>query len=115
MLPNSWEVIFSRASSRCAEAGLPIRVHPHQLRHTFAVYKLAQLINELRVNLDIAAGSIEAYHQLLGDPLQKIQRLLGHASIVSTYIYLDQVASRADTIDTAVEALLAGVGAPYAR
>jgi len=41
------------------------------------------------------------------DPLQQVQRLLGHASLATTYIYLDHVATRADTIDAAVEELLA--------
>jgi len=36
-----------------------------------------------------------------------VQRLLGHASITTTYIYLDQIAAQADTVDTAVERLLA--------
>ena len=36
--PNSWEAAFARASRRCAAAGLPLKVSPHQLRHTFAVH-----------------------------------------------------------------------------
>jgi hypothetical protein len=31
--PNSWEVVFARAGRRCAAAGYPVRVSPHQLRH----------------------------------------------------------------------------------
>lgn len=34
--PNSWKAIFARASRRCADAGMAIRVSPHQLRHSFA-------------------------------------------------------------------------------
>lgn len=41
--PNSWEVAFDRASRRCGGAGFPIRVNPHQLRHSFAVHMLALL------------------------------------------------------------------------
>lgn len=31
--PNSWEVVFARASSRCRSFGLDINISPHQLRH----------------------------------------------------------------------------------
>jgi integrase len=48
----------------------------------------------------------EGYRRLLGDPLQQVQRLLGHASLTTTYIYLDHIAGRADTVDAAVEELL---------
>jgi integrase len=48
----------------------------------------------------------EGYRRLLGDPLQQVQRLLGHASLTTTYIYLHHVAERADTVDAAVEELL---------
>jgi integrase len=58
-------------------------------------------------------ASMEGYRRLLGDPLQQVQRLLGHASLTTTTIYLDHIASRADTIDSAVEELLALV--PEAR
>ena len=44
--PNAWEVIFGRASSKCTEAGIPLQVAPHQLRHSFAVHMLALLIKE---------------------------------------------------------------------
>jgi integrase len=54
-----------------------------------------------------APGSgIEGYRRLLGDPLQQVQCLLGHASLTTTYIYLDHIAARADTVDAAVEELL---------
>ena len=106
--PNSWEAAFARASRRCATAGVPVRVNPHQLRHTFAVHMLAMLIQH---RLRDAAGErpvsgMEGYRRLLGDPLQQVQRLLGHASLTTTYIYLDHIAARADTVDAAVEELL---------
>jgi site-specific recombinase XerD len=50
---------------------------------------------------------MEGYRRLLGDPLQQVQRLLGHVSLTTTYIYLDHIATRADTVDAAVEELLA--------
>jgi integrase len=50
-----------------------------------------------------------AYRRLLGDPLQQVQRLLGHASLATTYIYLDHLAGCQDTVDAAVEELLSGI------
>jgi site-specific recombinase XerD len=105
--PNSWEVTFARASRRCEASGFAVRISPHQLRHTFAVHMLAMLIQHRLRDAALPAGSMEEYRQILGDPLQQVQRLLGHASLTTTYIYLDHIAARADTVDTAVEELLA--------
>ncbi|MFD3191890.1 tyrosine-type recombinase/integrase [Sedimentitalea sp. HM32M-2] len=104
---NSWEAIFLRASRRCSDMGLDIRLSPHQLRHTFAVHMLAMLIEQQIGHTVHDVSGMEAYRQLLSDPLQQVQRLLGHASITTTYVYLDQIAAQADTVDTAVERLLA--------
>lgn len=103
---NSWEAIFARASRRCTDAGISLRVSPHQLRHSFAVHMLAMLIQERIRQAEKPAGAMEGYRQLLGDPLQQLQRLLGHSSLATTSIYLDHIAARADTIDTAVDELL---------
>ena len=112
--PNSWEAIFARAGRRCADAGMAIRVSPHQLRYSFAVHMLAMLIqHRLRHAAIEATTPMESYRRLLGDPLQQVQRLLGHASLATTYTYLDHIATRADTVYAAVEELLALV--PDAR
>jgi site-specific recombinase XerD len=112
--PNSWEAVFARASRRCQEAGLVYDVSPHQLRHSFAVHMLALLIRqrfgEVSVDQDLSGAT---YRRLLGDPLQQVQRLLGHASLATTYIYLDHLAGCQDTVDTAVEELLAGIDMPH--
>ncbi len=104
--PNSWEVIFARASSRCRSFGFDVSISPHQLRHTFAVHMLAMLIQHRSRDAALPAGPMEGYRQVLGDPLQQVQRLLGHSSLTTTYIYLDHIATRADTVDAAVEELL---------
>jgi site-specific recombinase XerD len=113
--PNSWEAVFARASSRCRTGGVDYNVSPHQLRHSFAVHMLALLIRqrfgEVSVDQDLSGAS---YRRLLGDPLQQVQRLLGHASLATTYIYLDHLAGCQDTVDTAVEELLAGIDPPQA-
>ena len=75
---------------------------------------LAMLIqHQLRDAAIDPTTPMEGYRRLLGDPLQQVQRLLGHASLTTTYIYLDHIATRADTVDAAVEELLALV--PNAR
>jgi site-specific recombinase XerD len=104
--PNSWEAIFARASRRCNDAGVPVRVSPHQLRHSFAVHMLAMLIQRRLSEATEPAREMESYRQILGDPLQQVQRLLGHSSLSTTSIYLDHIAGRADTVDAAVEELL---------
>jgi len=111
--PNSWEAVFARASRRCQDAGLALDVSPHQLRHSFAVHMLALLIRqrfgEISKDDDLSGA---AYRRLLGDPLQQVQRLLGHSSLATTYIYLDHLAGCQDTVDTAVEELLTGIETP---
>lgn len=106
--PNSWEKVFERASRRCATAKFRIKVTPHQLRHAFAVHMLAMLIRKTiaEAGSDERDPSSAAYRRLLGDPLHTVQRLLGHASIETTYIYLDHLAGLQDTVDQAVEELL---------
>lgn len=111
--PNSWEAVFTRASRRCQDAALPFDVSPHQLRHSFAVHMLALLIRqrfgEVSKSEDLSGA---AYRRLLGDPLQQVQRLLGHSSLATTYIYLDHLAGCQDTVDAAVEELLSGIETP---
>lgn len=111
--PNSWEAVFARASHRCQNAALPFDVSPHQLRHSFAVHMLALLIRqrfgEVSKSEDLSGA---AYRHLLGDPLQQVQRLLGHSSLATTYIYLDHLAGCQDTVDAAVDELLCGIETP---
>lgn len=103
---NSWEVVFARACERCRTNGFAMSISPHQLRHTFATHMLAMLIQHRLRDAALPPGPMEGYRLILGDPLQQVQRLLGHASLATTYIYLDHIAMRADTVDAAVEELL---------
>ena len=104
----TWESIFRRASLRCRDHGIDIEVGPHSLRHTFAVHMLEMLIREqIGAVLDsrngtTAAAGDAAYRRMIGDPLQKLQRLMGHASLASTYIYLDSLEESRALVDGAI-------------
>jgi integrase len=94
MTPAAWEAVFRRASARCQGLGFDLDVTPHALRHTFAVHMLSMLIREqigTVVHDRNASAGAAVYRRMIGDPLQKLQRLMGHASIISTHIYLDSL------------------------
>ena len=77
---------------------------PHTLRHTFAVNMLSMLIREqIGTVFDPQDRHGAAYRRILGDPLQKLQHLLGHASITSTYIYLDSLAEAQELVEAAAD------------
>ncbi len=108
MTSDSWEAIFTQASARCCRLGYDLYVTPHMLRHTFAVHMLAQLIRAQIGALferppDDPSVRADAYRRLAGDPLRTLQKLLGHATITSTYIYLDNVLEAQALIDDALD------------
>ncbi|HWC12736.1 MAG TPA: site-specific integrase [Acidimicrobiales bacterium] len=103
---RAWEAVFHRGSARCRALGHPVEVSPHTLRHTFAVHMLSLLIREQIGSLERPGGADAAtapYRRLLGDPLQRLQRLLGHRSVVTTYVYLDSLAEAQWLVDDAVD------------
>ena len=94
-----------RASARCQALGLEIDVTPHMLRHAFAVHMLALLLRE-QVSWVAGGGAGQGgsvYRRLIGDPLLKLQRLMGHSRIESTYIYLDHLDESQAIVDAAVD------------
>ena len=107
MASDAWEAIFAQASARCCRLGYDLYVTPHMLRHTFAVHMLAQLIRAQVGALferppDDPSVRADAYRRLAGDPLRTLQKLLGHATITSTYIYLENVLEAQALIDDAL-------------
>jgi hypothetical protein len=50
-----------------------------------------------------------AWRRVIGDPLLKLQRLMGHARIESTYIYLVHLAEAQEIVDAAVDAFDLGI------
>ncbi len=101
----AWEAVFRRASARCRNFGIDIDVTPHMLRHGFAVHMLTLLLREqIGWMLEERVGRMSpAYRRIIGDPLLKLQRLMGHSRIESTYIYLDHLDDSQALIDAAVE------------
>lgn len=99
---NAWEKVFVRASA----SAFPDRpaITPHQLRHTYAVHVLAMLLQLQRGDLMLQRIGLRGDF-LLGDPLRTVQRLLGHASIETTFIYTDLAERDFGTIDLAAEEL----------
>jgi integrase len=109
---RAWEAIFERACERCCSLGVPVDASPHTLRHTFAVHMLSLLIREQIDSLAVprADTANASYRRMVGDPLQHLQRLLGHASIASTYTYLDSVTEAQLLVDDAVDRWAAELG-----
>ncbi len=101
----SWEAVFTRASERCRRFGFAdMHVTPHKLRHGFAVHMLSLLLRE-QIGWVVSERSRHygsAYRRIIGDPLLKLQRLMGHSRIESTYIYLDHLADSQEIVDAAV-------------
>lgn len=89
----AWQAAFRRANARCASFGLGIEVHPHTLRHTYAVYMLGLLLRQtvraLGRPLEGPLARRELRRLLVGNPMRTLQLLLGHAREATVYVYLD--------------------------
>lgn len=59
------------------------------LRHAFAIHQLTAMIRLLLSDPVWRAPTQQPYQVLLRDPLRQLQQLLGHASMATTFIYLD--------------------------
>ena len=90
---STWQAVFRRANERCARFGLDLVVHPHALRHTFAVHMLGLLLRQtvraLRMEPGETLMSQQVKRLLVGDPLRKLQLLLGHRQRETVFVYLD--------------------------
>lgn len=96
---TAWESVFSRASDRIRRRFEPRfpHVHPHRLRHSFALATLERLVSGYYAQ---AAGLVTATGRGSGpdaalalylakaDPMMVLRDLLGHSSVVTTEAYL---------------------------
>jgi site-specific recombinase XerD len=103
MAPRTWESAFERASQRCRGLGLDIDASPHTMRHTFAVHLLTELVRQQLASMGDGTADMRhnAYRRVMGDPLSHLQKLLGHARIATTYVYLDSIGEARQLIDEA--------------
>ncbi|OCC12512.1 Tyrosine recombinase XerC [Streptomyces sp. PTY087I2] len=135
--PHSWEAVFRAANLRCRKVLAPPkheRVDPHKVywpharvhagRHSFALKMLVTLNEVLDRRFGLTARERRHYGQLLGDPWQMVQGLLGHATrqiTVDTYLapvrHLDLASLLREAEEPAGEAVtdLDGVFAKLAR
>lgn len=106
MEPSAWQAVFRRANERCRGFGLDFDVHPHTLRHTFAVHMLGLLLREtvraLQMDDRVLVTSAQMKRLLIGDPLRRLQLLLGHRRLETVFQYLD-------VLDEAQEIVLAAL------
>jgi Phage integrase family len=105
----TWQAVFRRANERCARLGIDLEVHPHMLRHTFAVHILGLLLRQtvkaMRTEHEEHGTTLmsqQVKRMMLGDPLRKFQLLLGHRNRDTVFIYLD-------VLDEAQEIVLAAL------
>ena len=70
---------------------------------------LAMLIRETFGSLAPAQVDAESatYQRLLGDPLRHLQRLLGHAHVATTYVYLDNLSDANEVVEAALDRWMA--------
>ena len=96
---TAWESVFTRASDRIRRRFEPRfpHVHPHRLRHSFALATLERLVSGYYAQ---AAGLVTAtgrgggpdaalaLYLAKADPMMVLRDLLGHSSVVTTEVYL---------------------------
>lgn len=104
---STWQSAFHRANQRCAHFDLDIRVSPHTLRHSFAVHMLGLLLRQtvraLGAEVDGRLTGVQVKRLLIGNPMRKLQLLLGHSQESTVYTYLDVLDEAQEIVLSALE------------
>lgn len=95
---TAWGSVFARVSARVRDWYEPRfpHVHPHRLRHSFAVATLERLVGGYyaqAAQLAADAGGDAALRLYLAkaDPMMVLRDLLGHSSVLTTEKYLNRL------------------------
>lgn len=92
---TDWATVLRRTSARIREFHEPRfpHVHPHMLRHTFAMLTLERLVRgyyqqAARLLTDTGGDDAMSLYLTKADPLLVLRDLLGHSSVETTQAYL---------------------------
>jgi len=92
---TAWPTVFARTAARVRQRWEPRfpHVHPHRLRHSFAVGTLQRLVGGYyqqvsRLVTDADGDAALAFYLAKADPLMVLRDLLGHSSVLTTEKYL---------------------------
>jgi integrase len=92
---TAWPTVFARTAARIRRRWEPRfpHVHPHRLRHSFAVATLQRLVGGYyrqvaRLVSDADGDAALALYLAKADPLMVLRDLLGHSSVLTTEKYL---------------------------
>lgn len=113
--PATWQSVFARANARCDRFGIGVSVTPHTLRHSFAVHMLGLLLRQTVAALGVDPArthtSAQVKRLLVGNPLRRLQLLLGHAQEATVYSYLDVLDEAQEIVASALARWDAQAGA----
>lgn len=91
----AWATVLARTADRIRDRWEPRfpHVHPHRLRHTFAMKTMERLVGGYYTQLaqavkDTNADNALALYLSKADPMMVLRDLLGHSSVVTTEMYL---------------------------
>jgi integrase len=95
---TAWPTVFERTADRLRarfEPRFP-HVHPHRLRHSFAMRTLEYLVTghyrqAAKLVRDTDADAALVFYLSKADPLLVLRDLLGHASVLTTEKYLKRL------------------------
>jgi hypothetical protein len=92
---TAWSTVFERTSDRIRASFEPRfpHVHPHRLRHSFAMSTLEFLVaghyrQAAKLATDAGDDAALALYLTKADPLLMLRDLLGHSSVLTTEKYL---------------------------